>query len=295
MVDERGTMRLVDFDCSWLARFAGWPPPSETGHRNYQPELRPWGRWMDTFSGLLIYTSLRALAKNPTPWTTLNTGENMLFRREDFRSPYDTATWTELAGIGDRQVDDLARRLIACCEPGWSATSGLDELIEDARPSGTRGTHVFAPRTKQWWELATAGTPVASVPATPAPVQQPTPAQAPPQQHTPRPYGPAGQAHTRGPWPTPGGGPGERPPTAPRGPRPPGAQWWQGQPGQTPSRSGDRGSMVGVTVIAVFLGIVVAALVISAHDDLGVAGTLLGIATAAVTVLFGRLVVRQRR
>src|SRR5262249_57119338 len=83
LIDGTGALRLVDFDCSWIARSAGQPAPAETGHRNYQPELRPWGRWMDTFSGLVIYTSLLALSKNPNPWHALNTGENMLFRQED--------------------------------------------------------------------------------------------------------------------------------------------------------------------------------------------------------------------
>jgi hypothetical protein len=296
MVDERGTMRLVDFDCSWIARFLGWPPPSETGHRNYQPETRPWGRWMDTFSGLLIYTSLRALAKSPTPWHTLNTGENMLFRREDFRQPHDTATWTHLAGLGDRRVDDLARRLIECCGPGWAASSGLDELID--QPRRTSATHAYVPRTKQWWELAAPGTPVAPVPASPGPVrQQPAPA-AP---HTPRPYGPARQpgAAARGPWPTPGAGPASgRPPTAPRGPRPPGATWWQdkpGQPAQAPGRARPaRGARFAVALLAVFLGVVAMNTVLAADDDLAAVAILLGIATAAVAMLVGRLIARRR-
>src|SRR5262249_29971269 len=134
-------------------------------------------------------------------------------------------------------------------------------------------------------------TPVASVPATPVPVQQQA---APRAQHTPRPYGPAAArsgAAGRGSWPPPGA----RPPTAPSGPRPPGGAWWQGQPGQTPARPARGGGMAAVPVLAVLLGVVVAALVISAHDDLGAAGALLGIVTAAVTLLFGRFVVRQRR
>ena len=52
------TLRLVDFDGSWISGFQGDPPPRETGHPNYQPAGRKWGRWMDTFPGLVIYTAL---------------------------------------------------------------------------------------------------------------------------------------------------------------------------------------------------------------------------------------------
>lgn len=155
LVDDRGAMRLVDFDCSWIARFAGWPAPSETGHRNYQPETRPWGRWMDTFSGLVIYTSLLALAKNPTPWHVLNTGENLLFRREDFRPPFTTGAWVHLSSIGDQRLDQLAVRIIQCCVPNWVATGALADLV--------------TPPTLQWWER----TQPAATPALPAPAPPP--------------------------------------------------------------------------------------------------------------------------
>ena len=138
LVGRGGDLRLVDFDCSWIARFSGALAPSETGHRNYQPEHRPWGRWMDTFSGLVIYLSLLALAKDPTGWGACYTGENLLLRREDFRPPFDTAAWARLAAIGDPLVDDVAARLQQCCAPGWVAHSGLADLL--------------TPRPTPWWE-----------------------------------------------------------------------------------------------------------------------------------------------
>ncbi|MEU4447678.1 hypothetical protein AB0K14_35750 [Actinosynnema sp. NPDC050801] len=156
LVGADGDLRLVDFDCSWIARFAGTAPPGETGHRNYQPEHRPWGRWMDTFPGLVVYLSLLALARDPTGWHALHTGENMLLRREDFRPPFDTPGWARLAAIGDPHVDEVARRLRGCCTPGWVADTGLDELL--------------APRVAPWWER----TPAVVEPQ-PAPVPVPAP------------------------------------------------------------------------------------------------------------------------
>ena len=158
LVGRGGDLRLVDFDCSWIARFAGTLAPSETGHRNYQPEHRPWGRWMDTFSGLVIYVSLLALAKDPTGWRTCYTGENLLLRREDFRPPFDTPAWAHLAALRDPEVDEVALRLIDCCTPGWVAETGLDDLL--------------APRVRPWWER----TPTVVVPERgPAPVAVPAP------------------------------------------------------------------------------------------------------------------------
>ncbi|HTF53153.1 MAG TPA: hypothetical protein VK735_37390 [Pseudonocardia sp.] len=146
LVDERGMLRLVDFDCAWIARFTGQTPPTETGHRNYQPENRRWGQWMDTFSGLVVYLSLLTLSRNPTPWHALNTGENLLFQRDDFAPPFRTPAWVHISSILDPQLDQLAACLQRCCAPGWTATGGLAELL--------------APTPLPWWQLT--GTPPAA-------------------------------------------------------------------------------------------------------------------------------------
>jgi eukaryotic-like serine/threonine-protein kinase len=174
LVDDCGVLRLVDFDCSWIVRFAGQPAPSETGHRNYQPENRPWGCWMDTFPGLVIYTSLLTLSKNPRPWHALNTGENLLFRREDFSPPFDTPAWKHVSSIRDPQLDQLAAWLKECCTPGWSARGGLDELL--------------APRALPWWELTGKAGKAGKAVAGPTPVR-PTPP--PPSKSSPLPPPPA--------------------------------------------------------------------------------------------------------
>ncbi|MFC0067992.1 phosphotransferase [Umezawaea endophytica] len=161
LVDDRGAMRLVDFDCSWIAAFASSAPPSETGHRNYQPANRAWDRWMDTFPGLVVYLSLLALAKNPERGA-LNTGENLLFAQQDFQPPFATPAWSFLSGLRDGGIDDLAARLKRCCSPGWTATGGLDALL--------------APAARPWWERTStvvAGTAPTAVPAPRGPTTTP--------------------------------------------------------------------------------------------------------------------------
>lgn len=213
LVNSGGTLRLVDFDCSWIARFPADWAPNETGHRNYQPASRPWGRWMDTFSGLVIYLSLLALSKNPSPWRELNTEENLLLSENDFRPPFDTDAWTCLAGMREPELDEVASRLKHCCAPGWTATGSLDDLL--------------APRVAPWWErtstVVSPAVPPAAAPM-PAPAIEPV-VPRPRVESGPTPVGPPtaqwwrDEVPTRTPapaWRPPYGAPPPKKPTVPR-------------------------------------------------------------------------------
>lgn len=180
MVEPDGTPRLVDFDCSWIEAFAGSAPPAESGHRNYQRPARPWGRWMDTFPGLVIYLSLLAVARDREAWQ-LHNGENLLFSDADFVPPHQTDTWWRIARLSDPRLDAMAAALRACCAPSWAATSDLETLLSAPVP---------------WWlRTGAAGqAPVASS-APPAPLPPPRqargvwwgpPVTAPPQVRVPR-------------------------------------------------------------------------------------------------------------
>ena len=124
IIDQEGRLRLVDFDGVWIPPLQGYPPPTETGHENYQPQGRSaqarWGPWMDTFSALVIYMALTALARDPGLWLPLNNGDNLLFERKDFCAPFETDVWKHLARVGDAEVDRLADKLKACCVPAGS-------------------------------------------------------------------------------------------------------------------------------------------------------------------------------
>jgi hypothetical protein len=174
LVDSAGHLRLVDFDSSWIAPFAGSAPPAEGGHRNYQPANRVWGPWMDTFPGLVIYLSLLALAREPGQWEQLNDGENLLFRNHDYAPPYQTQAWTWVARLHDPRVDQLAARLRACCAPGWTAGGDLESLLTGPVPWWTRTT----PTTTTAAQPVSAP-PVPEAPTTPVPPPTPT--------HRPRP------------------------------------------------------------------------------------------------------------
>jgi eukaryotic-like serine/threonine-protein kinase len=167
LIDMTGTLRLVDFDGSWIASFAGSPPPRETGHPNYQRTGREWGRWMDTFPGLVVYTALLALARRPEAWAELHTGENLLFSAEDFAPPFRTGAWELLAGVADPRVVQAAEQLRLACAPGWRATGTLESVLERL--------------TVPWWELTSAPAAVAagSLPPPPPKSAAPPPPAAP--------------------------------------------------------------------------------------------------------------------
>ncbi|MGH3181622.1 MAG: hypothetical protein ACRDOE_06925, partial [Streptosporangiaceae bacterium] len=106
MVDQEGRLRLVDFDGVWIPQLAGQSPPTEFGHPNYQHPLQHvWGRWLDTFSALVIYLSLVALGKAPGLWLALYNSKNLLFAKNDFFPPFKTEAWKQLAAMGNPQVD----------------------------------------------------------------------------------------------------------------------------------------------------------------------------------------------
>jgi hypothetical protein len=171
MVDQEGRLRLVDFDGVWIPQLAGQSPPTEFGHPNYQHPLQHvWDRWLDTFSALVIYLSLVALAKDPALWLALYNSKNLLFAKNDFFPPFKTEAWKQLAAVGDPQVDELVRRLQECCAPDWMSTRSLEmtlgqQAVTPARPP--------IPVEQRWWERkpdaapgtgASAGPPAAGSP-----------------------------------------------------------------------------------------------------------------------------------
>jgi hypothetical protein len=179
LVDANGSLRLVDFDCSWIAPFAGNSPPTESGHRNYQHPRRLWGQWMDTFPGLVIYTSLLALSKKPRLWDALNDGENLIFRLEDFDPPYHADVWKHLSNVGDGELD---ARLKECCAPSWLSHGTLEALLRPRwwdQTCDVQSTTATTRDRPQWWEPepgASLPLPQPPPPTQPKPHSQPLPA-----------------------------------------------------------------------------------------------------------------------
>ena len=185
LVDQRGHLRLVDFDSIWIPPLLGQAAPTETGHPSYQPHGNTaagrWGPHMDTFSSLVIYLALTALAGDPGLWQKFNNGDNLLFERADFAPPYETDIWKHLAGLGNPEVDRMTGKLRDCCEPGWVAAKSLADTLRTTwwerggsaasgtTSTGTSATGISATGTSATRTGATGATaPPASPTVTPA-------------------------------------------------------------------------------------------------------------------------------
>jgi hypothetical protein len=206
---------------------------------------------MDTFPGLVIYTSLLALSKNPNPWHALNTGENLLFRHEDFHPPFQTPTWAHLSSIQDRQLDLLAARLKECCTPGWVPSGRLEELL--------------GPRQLPWWErtpvpVTASPTPVRLAP--PIPTQWPNTRTAPSRQ--------LAQQPTRNWW------------------REPATQDSRGRPVPVPQRKKPGVGRVVATALGLgFAATVLGAVVTESVGSGGMIGALVGLVVAVLVFIVG--------
>jgi hypothetical protein len=136
-------IRLLDYDGLFVPAFGGSSSP-ETGVPSYQhPRRTPadYGIGLDRFSLLVICTALSALASDPGLWKTFNTGDNLLFTANDFKSPDQSPLFRRLAGLPDPQVRSCALALTAAC-----AQPPMTVPFFGGRLSSTAG-----PRHGFWW------------------------------------------------------------------------------------------------------------------------------------------------
>jgi len=143
LVNQRQAIRLVDLDWAWIGEFANQPAPRTAGHKNYQLREHEWGRWMDTFPGLVVYTGLLGLATHPQSWRDEWTQDKVLFTESDFAPPFTTPIWRRLESIGNPQLDHALQAMKACCTPGWRARCSLDDLLKQPQ--------IIIPN-RRWWE-----------------------------------------------------------------------------------------------------------------------------------------------
>ncbi len=165
-VTPKGQLKAVDLDGVWLPSTAHLPP-SETGHRHYQHPRRgrtDWGRTTDTFSALVIYASLRALAADPELWERYHNGENLVFSDNDLARPGRTSLWDRLSGSSDREVRQLLPLLRELCDGPADPGCDLTTLLESHRKALAEGSTTQVALTPvggndgaeddgdRWWE-----------------------------------------------------------------------------------------------------------------------------------------------
>jgi hypothetical protein len=295
----------------------GHAAPTESGHPSYQLQAGSvrsrWGPYMDTFSGLVIYLALTALAKDPGLWPRFNNGDNLLFERGDFVLPYDTEVWNHLAGLSDPDIDKIVLKLKACCVPGWVASKSLPDML---KPTWWEAQGGSAPMATAWTALtATAGTaPAAATTPTGTPSSAagtaPGTVPPPPQWHIPsissQPTAPAGSLPPPPQVPyqstvaaqsarTPFGG--ARQPGKP-GTAGSGGSWWAQQqgnapagtikstpmmPNKNPPSNSSRAPLGGLVAVA---GIIAFIALVAAHHALR--GTALGLVLVVIGIVIAK-------
>src|SRR5438270_1671610 len=106
---------LIDYDGMWVPALIG-RQATEIGHRAYQHPKRgmtDYGPYLDRFSALVIYLSLLALEVDRKLWDQYNTGDNLLFVREDFNEAGKSPIWSDLAALKNAELSYLAGGLAA--------------------------------------------------------------------------------------------------------------------------------------------------------------------------------------
>ena len=174
MVQEDGTIRLVDYDGVFLPQYRGERSP-EIGHDNFK---HPWRKdsdydeGIDNFPAFVIYLSLRALAVQPDLWQQFYNDDNLIFKKSDFEDPARSGCFRSLRNSPEDGVRNLAVRLEEYC--GW----GVDQVPDlESILSGDFG----APRPARrlaLWEAGLGGNSGARRPASatgPVPASQPAP------------------------------------------------------------------------------------------------------------------------
>jgi hypothetical protein len=113
--DSGPTIWFADLDDCYLPGLTGSP---SVGHPNYQHPgrtTRGFGPYMDSFSGLLVWIALRAIAADPQLWEENDDDGRLLFELRDLRKPGWTELWEALERSTDRMVREGATKLHDLC------------------------------------------------------------------------------------------------------------------------------------------------------------------------------------
>ncbi|MEL6612512.1 MAG: AarF/UbiB family protein, partial [Bacteroidota bacterium] len=160
----RPRLRLVDYD--------GMQFPDqkrkhaqEVGHRHYQHPDRTEkdvGPHLDRFAGLVVATALSALVHDPSLWDRYATGENMLFRADDFYDPENSPLFETLSKVPGEDASRLAQALATACLLPPSATPSLDDALAGDIPHGVsyRRAYGAEPSNRSSWQRAARRLPI---------------------------------------------------------------------------------------------------------------------------------------
>ena len=132
MVQDDGTIKLVDYDGTFLEPYRGQHSPEE-GHKNFKHPNRTdrdYDVYVDNFPSLVIFLSLRALAVDRSLWEFYNE-DNLILTREDYLYPNNSELIRRLRQSGDPEVVKLTEKLVECCALPVKDVPDLESIMRD--------------------------------------------------------------------------------------------------------------------------------------------------------------------
>jgi hypothetical protein len=166
-------VKLIDYDGMWVPALAG-RKSGEVGHPAYQHRQRmceaTYGPEVDRFPLLVIYCAIRALAVGGRAlWERYDTGDNLLFRQQDFEAPAQSPLFAELLRMNRPEIRNLAGSLIDAARMPLDQTP---ELLDETAPNRRRPPSTTVVKLKNrktalrkwsnlfdWWRSAPAAVP----------------------------------------------------------------------------------------------------------------------------------------
>jgi len=128
-------LRLIDYDGMYVPQLAG-TRSGEVGHPAYQHPQRlregTYSAEVDRFSHLAIYSAIRCLTVGRRDlWQQFNTGDNLLYREQDFKNPHTSEAFAALWGLRDANARALVGRLILACRQPLESVPLLKDLVSN--------------------------------------------------------------------------------------------------------------------------------------------------------------------
>jgi serine/threonine protein kinase len=180
LVKETGRgleLKLIDYDTVVVPNIQGLPE-NNAGLPAYQhprrPQVKTKNLHIDSFSGLVVYAALSAIAEKPSLWSQFDIearDKALLFAADDFRAPATSSALRELDSLGGEPARLSAALRDACLsrQPldvptlesvlGSSPSAPVSSRVYTPRPNPSVGGHPSVPTIPSavapWWQNTT--------------------------------------------------------------------------------------------------------------------------------------------
>ncbi|KWT92911.1 protein kinase domain-containing protein [Candidatus Magnetominusculus xianensis] len=117
LINQEGGLRLIDYDGLYCPEMT-LNTSCESGHPNYQHPKRKtchYDEHIDSFSAVVIFTALTALAHDLSLWQKYYNGDNLLFCARDFLNTNQSLLFRTLSAAPVEQIKTLTEAIAASC------------------------------------------------------------------------------------------------------------------------------------------------------------------------------------